>query len=508
MKKINFIASAIAALVVASGVNVSANDEPDYLRSSLYTILIKSDAQAKRLEEENAKEGNNMIMSAAKSLAKTDEKKAANDTLGIPMSQVPAYLFTTIAIPPQFNDHNLAALRFIDFDAIRAGLSEEDAAKATESLGMKGKSKGAKLMKGLGSSALGAATGQQNSSLINTDEVDEYAPAVILNFFNSNNIPAQVTAEWFDYGKDPQNLWGDATLNERALQSLNVAEQNDDNANKMMAASKKAINLIPNTFVLITNLRFRSNQAIVAEAQAIADAAGSQFGAYGQLASQVAGAAASAAAGDGFAVQAVTYLFRLVWDESVEAEIGKLMASNGSIDDLIASGVCRLEFVGKEKQKANVRQSLFSDKPISDLIGRATTRAIDKSIAKLQEKNEVFRSVFPISSFDKDGKIQVKIGAREGVSKGDVYSVLEKREDAKTGEITYKEIGTVKPDEKLIWNNLAGAEEEAAENKAHQDAKASEEGVSDDAVSLGATTFVGKKGKDYSGCYIQLKKKK
>lgn len=372
---------------------------------------------------------------------------------------------------------------------------------------MKKKSGAGKFVRGLASSALGAASGNESSSLIQVDEVDEYSPAVILRFFNQNNIPAGVVARWFDYNPDNgEQHWSDNTLNERGLQSLSVVEQGRDNETQLMAASAKAMNLTPNTFVIVTNLRFRSNKAIMAEAQALANAVGSQFGAIGALAAQGAGAAARAGMGDGFSVQADSYLFRLVWNEDVEGKINDVFTNNGSLEDLIATGACTLEYVGKEKASACVRQSILSDKPIADLVERATTRAIDASIAKLQEKNDVFRSVFPISSVAADGTLQVKIGTREGVSKGDTYAVLERREDPNTGAISYKEIATVKPNEKLIWNNLAGAQEEAAENAAHSEGNSDE--FNNDAVSLGATTFVGKKGKDYSGCFIQLKKKK
>ncbi len=498
------VAVAIALSVAVPSVKAQ-NDEPDYLRSSLYTILIKSDAQNKRLDEENQKEEGNAIMSIAKDLANTDAKKAANDTATVSLASIPAAIFTTIAIPPQFNDHNLAE-RIIEFDAIREGMTQDQANAGREGLGMKKKSGFGKFAKGLASSALGGASGKESSSMLQVDDVDEYTPAVLLKYFETNNVPAEVTARWFDYNENGDPRWSDATLSERGLQSLSIAEQGKDNENKHMAAGAKAMNLIPNTFVIATNLRFRSNKAILAEAQALANAVGSQFGGIGQLAAQGAGAAASAAAGDGFTVQAVSHLFRLVWDENVEAEMNKLFESNGSLQDLINSGVCRLEYVGNEKAGARVRQSIFSDKPISDLVNRATTRAIDASIAKLQEKNEVFRSVFPISSVDPDGSLKVKIGTREGVSKGDTYAVLEKTEDPKTGKIIYKEIATVKPNEKMIWNNLAGADEEVAENKANAQGKDKE--FNDEAVSLGATTFVGKKGKDYSGCYVQLKKKK
>ena len=500
-----------SALAIAIYISVSTHcaeaqdQEPDYLRSSLYTILVKSEAQNKRLDKENNKEAGNELIEIAKGVANTDAKKAANETSTTNLASIPAAIFTSIPIPPQFNDHNLN-IRIVEFDAIREGMTQDQANYGREKLGMKKKGSFGKFAKALAGSVLETASGSQNSSMIQIDDVDEYTPAVLLKFIEDNNIPAGVLARWFDYDENTIPHWKDETLNERGLQSLSITEQGKDNENKVMAASSKAFNLIPNTFVIATNLRFRSNKAILAETQSLTNAIGSQFGDVGQFAALGAGAVASSAAGDGFSVQAVSHLFRIVWDENVESEMNKIFESNGTLQDLINSGVCRLEYVGNEKAGARVRQSIFSDKPISELVKRATTRAIDASIAKLQEKNEIFRSIFPISSVDSNGTIKVKIGTREGVSKNDTYAILEKIEDPKTGKINYKEIATVKPNEKMIWNNVADAEDEVAENNLNTNGKDKE--FDDNAVSLGATTFVGKKGKDYSGCYVQLKKKK
>ena len=506
-----FILSAAAFMVASSfSMSYAQSEEPDYLRSSLYTVIIKSDEQNKRLEEENNQEVGNLITSTAKSIANTDAKKAANDNNG-PLTELPAQVFVSIPIPPQFNDHNLAT-RIIEYDVLQAGMGESDIESARNALdpegkkGLKKKSKAGGFMKGLASGALGAASGKDESTMLKSDPVDDYGAAVVLKFIDTNNIPAQVVAKWFDYDANGAQHWGDKTFNERALNSLSIQEQGMDGANQTLAAGKKAALLLPQTYLLATNLKFRSNQAIMAEAQAMANAAGSMLGGYGQLASQVAGAAAGAAAGDGYTVQANSYLFKLIWNDEVEEQIAKLMQENATLEDLIASGLAQLEFVGKEKAGARVRQSLFSDKPISSLVQRATARAVDASIAKLQEKHEEFRSIFPISSTNADGSINVKIGTREGVSKGDQYAILEQQED-KDGKIIYKQIATVKPDEKKIWNNLAGAEEELAENQANE--KGKDKDFDDSAVNLGYTTFTGgKKGQDYKGYYVQLKKKK
>lgn len=499
MKTLSILGTAALMLGVATPVMNAQDSEPDYLRSSLYTVIIKSDDQNDRLDKENKEADGNELLSLAKSLKKGGNQVEDN------LAEIPAQVFVNIAIPPQFNDHNLANLRVIDFDPIAAKISKEQAEAANEAFGLK-KKKGGGFLKGLAAVTANTATGTEIIEEGGGVDVTQYSPAVLQEFIKENNIPALIIAQWFDYAPDSVNHWNTTTLDDRALGSLSISEQSGDNSSMMTAAGAKALNLIPNTFMLATNLKFQSNKAILKKMQAAADAANALGGGgmLGSLASKAAGMAAGAAMGDGFRVTADSYLFKINWNEGVEEEISKLMETNGTLQDLIDSGVCTIEFVGKGTDHASVRQSIMSDKPISSLVERATTRAIDKSIAKLQEKNEVFRSIFPISSFEPDGTFKVKIGEREGVSKGDEYAILEKVEDA-NGKISYKQIGSAKPNDKMIWNNQFGAEEEALEGTS-DDKKDKEFNAG--TINLGATTFVGKKGKDYTGCYVQLKKKK
>lgn len=477
----------------------TANEtDPDYLRSSLYTILVNSDSQNARIEKENNEVAGNEFMEMAKGLAKTDAKKAANDTSSVSLSQLPMIEFLKIAIPAQFNDHNLG-VRVIDFDALREGISADDASKANEEATGKKKSKFGAFAKAAAGIALSAAAGT-DVNLINTDDTGDYMIAVVNKHIAADNTAAKMMARWFDYSDAADAHWNPEmpTLTERAIQSLNIVEQGSDN--KALAAQTKMYNLIPNTFLLTVNLQLRSNKAIVAESQKLAG------GLLGKDSAKLLGAGAAAAAGDGYSVQAMTTLYRLVWGEEQELAISEALEGNKTLDELIATGVFKLECVGKDKASARVRQSLFSNKPISDLVARASTRAIDAAIVKLQNKNEVFRTKFPISGCDDEGNIRVKIGTREGVSKGDVYAILEPQADEQGRVTGYKEIATVKPNEKLIWNNLAGAEDEAAENAGKSEGNDDE--FDNDAVKFGYTTFIGKKGKDYTNYLIQLKKKK
>ena len=505
--KISLAALAVAGVILPAGAKTTATDSlvNNFMRSSIYTLIVNSNAQNKRIDEETKNAANqDAIMSLAKSFAGTDKKKAANETESGSLSMLPQKEFMNIEIPTQFNDHNLAD-RVIDFDALRAGLTEADANKYNP------KSKNQKfgnMAKGLAGGLMGGAAGKNESSMLKVDEVDQYLPAVLHKYFEQNNVAPKLLAKWYNYDEaNAANHWNENLVLERGKWNFNeedLAKAASDQKMKNKIANT-SYNMINNTFVVALNFRFRSYQAVVAEAAAMAKAAGSMFGGIGQLAAQAASTAASAAAGDGFTVQAVSHLYKLKWNNDLNNQFAEnIFLKNATLDDLIKSGMCELEYVGKEKASANVRQSLFSDKPMSDLVKRATARAIDSAIAKLQEKNEVFRTVVPIIGGDGNGTIYAAIGTKEGLGEKDEYEILEAQED-ENGVRSYKSVGSVKPVKGKIWNNVYGAEEEAAENAAN--AKGKDKNFDDEAVSLGHSEFKGKKG-DYTGYFLRLKKKK
>ncbi len=500
--------AAIAAMTCSAGYakKVELENPNNYLRSSIYTILLNSEKQNQRYETE-AKEAADAdagsISGMAKSIAGTDARKAANETES-DLFSLPAKLFPEIAIPNQFNDHNLAT-RIIDFDAIRATVTDAERDQHNP------KSKGAKfgaLAKGIAGGLMGGNAGKSESSMLKTDEVDEYLPAVMYKYFQAENVAPKLLAKWYNY--DPANSsapWNLNLVTERGSYNFNPDELQRAATDPSLRAKIDAtgFDLINNTYVVALNLRFRSYQAVVQEAAAMAKAAGSMFGGIGSLAADVAGSAASMAAGDGYTVQAVSHLYKLKWNDDINDKFAEdIYMKNASLDDLVKAGLCELEYLGKEKAQANVRQSLFSSKPMSDLVKRATTRAIDAAIVKLQNKNEQFRTVTPIIGGDGEGILHAAIGTKEGLSEKDEYEILEAMEDEK-GHISYKAIGSVKPVKGKIWNNVYGAVEEAEENAAN--AKGADKDFDNDAVNLGYTEFKGKKG-DYTGYFLRLKKKK
>lgn len=498
-KSVIALAACMLSITSIQAKEISDSVVNNYMRSSIYTILVKSDKQNARYEQEakdaEANKANDLILGTVNELNNTNAKKAANEKETGSLFSLPARMFPEIEIPSQFNNHNLSA-RILEFDPIREKVT--DAEKDLYNPKDK-KAKAGAAFKAIGGGLLSAATGTQTNSLLKVDEVDEYLPAVLHKYLEKENVAPLMVAKWYDYkstksGKTVKNSWSQDLILDRGRYNFTLEEQNRnaqdvDFKNKL---AKTGFDMINNTFVVALNLRFRSYQAVVAEAQAMAT------GALGDAGSLL-GSAASAAAGDGYTVQAVSYLYKLKWNEDIKNKVeNDFVFKNASVEDLIKAGICELEYVGKSKASANVRQAITSSKPISDLVKRATVRAIDRSYAKLQQDNEVFRTAMPIIGGDGKGTIYAAIGTKEGLSEGDEYEILEANEDA-DGHRTYKSIGSVKPIKGTIWNNEYGAEEEIAElADANSDANA---------VKRTYSEFKGKKG-DFTGYYLRLKKKK
>lgn len=481
---------ALSAVLVAAAPLMLAQEttsSPEkYLRSSLYTMLLTSDNQDAELVQECQKQSESGAL--IKSIAGNNNESDSTEII-----KAPQKAFMGIAIPDQFNDHNLY-YRGIAFDPLFAAMTDADKSEAEK---MSGKKKG-----GLGKALLGVAKGAAGVSDYPTGGyIDSYGPWVIMKELEKHHIADSIVAKWYGYdaARAGGQLWDPnfSLIVERGHQGATEAEK-DEAAQSGLTASlmqQRGMDLVPNTYVLVVNPRFRSNQAIVAEAEAAANAVGGMFGSFGSLVAKGAAAGAAAAAGEGFRVQTHTYLYKLEWNDDLNNRFAnEIWGQNKSLDDLIASGMCKLVYVGDAKAGANVRQSLINKTSQADLVATATTRAIDEAIATLQEEHEDFRTAFPVYRDNGDGTLTARVGMKEGIAKGDEYEILEATIDPKTNTTVYKAVGKVKAVDKKIWDNRAGLDEEEAKTPEAQ---------------LGYTTFSGaKKGQEYGGYFLRLKKKK
>lgn len=474
----------------------------NYMRSSIYTILLNSKTMNDYFEKETkeADAASNGTLVVDLFLGGAADKREANETHKGSIFTLPAEIFPTVEIPNQFNEHNLG-WRVVNYDSIRGLVNESDIAKFAEK-------KKKSMFGGLGG-LIKDATGVQSEGMDNSKEYDRCYRAVVDRFFSSNNVPALVMAKWFDYDPQAENHWAKAgeTVTRRGAYNFTdeeLARRTNDQAVRNKIANT-GFNMIDHTFVLATNLRFTSYQAYVAR---IKQATKGGLGVIGgwtgvdlsPVDELVGGITENVGigAGDGFVVEATTALYKLKWNDDIAHQVGEKLQANASLEDLVNSGLCQLEFRGYEKSKARVHQKKNSTTPFSTLLRRGIQKAINGSIAELQGTVEEFRTVVPVTGCDDAGNIYAAIGTKEGLVRGDEYELLEAQED-ELGNRTYKAFGTIKPIPEKIWVNDEGTEEalaEAGEITPEQR----------EALDRGYSVFKGKKG-DYTGYYLRLKKK-
>ena len=479
-----------------------------FRRSSLYTFIIKSDKDSIKMDKKLDSSGN--VFTDVIAQTQADKKQTTADD-SIPKIDLIVREFTEIPIPPQFDSLCLET-RVVDFDQYPVTLEEVEAINATTT-GEKKKKGFGKLVKSVGSVA--ASTLTAGSLEIDTMNIKTYLPAVIDKYFKQNEVPSMLLCKWFNYSDEAKEIrpnymshYNMELIKERGKQST-TAEEIDiaQNAERGEAFLKDAgKDLLSNTFVMAIYLQYLSKEELMKQVQdglTVATGIAGAFGVNTDLmlwGTQAAGAVAGATMGSGYFVQATSYLYRLNCNEEKTLQFYKELYDK-PLEDLIKSGICQLEFIGKDKAYSGVRASRFSKRPESELLNRATARAIDAAIAKLQKEHDEFKTKTPVVKIDeKEGLLYASIGLREGVEAGDVYTVLQPIVDPVSYEITdFEAIGKVKAVKDQIYDNRYQADIEREEDA--ENGQATEN-------SLKYTAFKGKVKQEWQGCLLKLEKKK
>ncbi|TXI70332.1 MAG: hypothetical protein E6Q45_02450 [Flavobacterium sp.] len=224
--------------------------------------------------------------------------------------------------------------------------------------------------------------------------------------------------------------------------------------------------LIGKTFVLINEFKY-TDKAEVAEKTSgwlnaigtIADYAGaSNVSTVTTLTS-----AGATVAGKGYIVKTNAHLYQLVWDEETAAIFYNdywaddktiTPAKKKAFDE---STIFKLKYIGTDTSWSDIQSTVFTSKSDEQLIERATVKAIDRVIVKLQKNHDQFKTKTPLYTVD---PLTAKVGLKEGITKKSTFDVLEQVED-ENGKTQYVKVGVVKVDSKYpIWDNTYGAQEE------------------------------------------------
>lgn len=413
------ISLGIATILMARD-NKNEIKEIEYRRSSLHTILIESD--------------------------------------DFPRKETVLKAYYEAPFPAKYNDHTIGAKSFnpnnytiSDEERIAAGVQQSEAGK---------------LMKGMASDVTAGIV----------DSLAADIPLIINKYFTENKIANQIAAKWFNRRADgsfDMKLVGERGYYNATEMEANIAKGSARGTASLADAGEE---LISNTFVVVSKLKYVSNEVVASIIRDVAIITANQIS--NSLARDAAIKTANKVyekTKEGYSVWTTSFLYQLKWNDSIAtAFYNDLWMDNSNIDPLKKEAfdntdLFELEYIGKEKAISLVTFSLKEDRTEDQIVELATIRNIDAVYAKLQKKYDVFKTKTPLYS---GYPIMAKIGMKEGLEGGEKFEVLEQIIDPKTGLTKYVSKGKITVDKKSLWDNrfIAGTtiESESLENEATQ----------------------------------------
>lgn len=448
MNKITLLS---VASLLATSFSVNAQDKKniteDYMRSSLYTIIIEDHG----------------ITSDGKS------------------GTIKETFFST-PLPEKFNDHNLA-------DSLRSFIPANFDVTDAEVDAMNEGGAPTKKKSGFGK-GLGQLTKEVTSSvtlgIVDTTDTRKIS-AQFMKFFEKKKIANSLVAKWFNEGatyvinegEEVGSFYNMDLIAERGLYNASEVEKEVAKKSTLGIAdlSDAGENLIGNTFVVGIRFNYVNKEDMAKQL------AGPEMGILGD---------AVAVVGKGYIIKATAYLFQLDWSEETANTFYTEHYTENDKKVFMNSDKYKLKLVGSETAWADVQSTTFSKVSEEDLVKRATVRSIDNVIAKLQRKFEAFRTKTPLLTTTP--AITAQIGMKENLAAGDKYEVLEKTQDPETNIVKYKRVAVIKVEKNKIWDNRFGAAEEQAENAANN---------AGEVQNINATTFSGNAKNIYPGMLIR-----
>jgi len=297
-----------------------------------------------------------------------------------------------------------------------------------------------------------------------TDAKDESAN--ITAFLEANNVARDVVAKWFN--RCPKGGFDMELVKTRGSYDASVLDISTAKSSKrgldMLADAGEE--LIKNTFLLVNDYKYVSKEEVAEKASAwlsIAGSLGDHVGISGASTITTATSTAATVAGKGYVVKTTAHLYQLEWNDEVAALFyNDFWADAKTITPERKAAfenatIFKFRYIGSDVSWADVQSSVFSNKTEEELIEKATNKAIDAVIVKLQKTHDEFKTKTPLFTGE---PITAKIGLKEGLSAKSKFDVLEQQMDA-DGKTKYVIVGSVKVDDSFpIWDNRYGATEE------------------------------------------------
>lgn len=288
----------------------------------------------------------------------------------------------------------------------------------------------------------------------------------IKEFLKKNQIAKKLVARWFNRSKKggfDMNL-----ISERGFYSASDLDIKNANNNQkgLSIIADAGEELIKNTFIIVNDYKFTNKEEVAKKVSGLLKNVAALTG----NSSMTAISDGVTALGKGYVIKTKSYLFKLDWNDKIANTFyTQHWTDDNSLDiarkeDFEKSQIFKLKFIGVQGAYADVQSTVFSNKSNKDLIIKATIKASDKAMHKLQKKYEEFRTKTPLYSTE---PLTAKIGTKEGVFKGEKYEVLEQIINSE-GKTEYKRKAIIKVDGDKIWNNSFGADKEETEQDIHE----------------------------------------
>lgn len=300
------------------------------------------------------------------------------------------------------------------------------------------------------------------------------------DLLNEAEVAKEMVGKWFGLqGTSPE----DATFNTELIQQRGQYNASDvdvalalQTTRGVATLSDAGEELLGQTFVLVNDITYITAEQEAEAAKKAMNAIGGLFDAFtggtaGKDVAKLTGAIADSFTG--FKVKTHSYLYQLVWNDSVAAifyqfhytskpDPAKIQAF---LDD---KTTYRLKYVAHEYEfdKKSVLKGKYSR---TELVRTICARSMDKNIVALAKQYEDFKvktPVYQILTNEKTGKIEgyaAKIGMKEGIEDGSKFQVVQRIQNPETGKTTYKYVASVKAKKGSIWDNRYNAVLEEAD---------------------------------------------
>ena len=357
--------------------------------------------------------------------------------------------FDSLPIPDKYDDHTIEGARVIDNSTIW-GVQRRDSGYFKATYGHQ----------------LTAAELEKNAQF--TEDL-----------LNEKEIAKKMVAKWFGlHGNSVE----DATFNTELIQTRGQYNASDvdvslalQTTRGLATLSDAGEELLNNTFVLVNDITYITAEQEAAAAKVSMSVIGGLLDAFtggsaGRDLAKVAGDIADSFTG--FKVKTHSYLYQLVWNDSIAAIFYQDHYTGSPNPEKLRAflndkSTYRLKYVAHEYEfdKKSVLKGKYER---TELVRTICARSMDKNIVALAKQYEDFKVKTPVYSIltNSHGKVEgyaAKIGMKEGITEASKFQVVQRIQDPETGKTTYKYVATVKPKKGFIWDNRYNAVLEEAD---------------------------------------------